>query len=374
MNHFVCGLASTVCSLVLAALGPSMPAGAAPPVSEGFGARSAGGAGGPELRVTNLDDSGPGSLRAALSTSGPRVVRFAVEGTIELESPLVVTEGRVTLDGETAPGQGVTIRNHGIHFRGDCKDIIVRHLRVRVTTGGSSGDCLLLWGVNGGTVERVLVEHCSLMGATDEIVNTWGQVRNVTVQWTILAEGRLPHSMAWLSGVGSDQITIHHCLFANNADRSPKLQGGRYDVVNNVIYNWSHHNAVKLGEGARVNLVKNRFIPGPQSTASEGCILPEDPDQGTRLDLAGNVTSLTPAGDEDQWLNVVYWQRTGEKWIKHYPAPEVLRAAKPIEAAAVQTQSAKDACDLVLARAGAKIRDADDRRILQEVKTRAGRD
>ena len=180
--------------------------------------------------------------------------------------------------------------------------------------------------------------------------------------------------MAWLSGVGSDQITIHHCLFASNADRSPKLQGGRYDVVNNVIYNWSHHNAVKLGEGAQVNLVKNLFIPGPQSTASEGCILPEDPDEGTRLYLAGNVTSLTPSGDEDQWRNVVYWQRTGEKWIKHYPAPEILRAARPLEAAAVQTQSAKAACDLVLARAGAKIRDANDRRIIQEVENprRAG--
>lgn len=121
MNHFVCGLASTVCFLVLTAIGPSTPASAAPPVNEGFGARAAGGVGGPELRVTNLDDSGPGSLRAALSTSEPRAVRFAVEGTIELESPLVVTEGRVTLDGETAPGQGVTIRNPGIHFRGDCK-------------------------------------------------------------------------------------------------------------------------------------------------------------------------------------------------------------------------------------------------------------
>jgi pectate lyase len=205
------------------------------PTAEGFGANAAGGRGGRVMSVTHLHDSGAGSLREALSAPGPRIIRFTVEGRIELKSPLVVTEGRVTIDGETAPGQGVTLLHHGIHFRGDCKDIIVRHLRIRVTTGGSSGDCLLFWGVDGGTIERVLVEHCSLMGATDENVNTWGQVRDVTFQWTIIAEGRPPHSMGWLSGVGSDRITIHHCLFANNADRNPLIAGGLYDVVNNAV-------------------------------------------------------------------------------------------------------------------------------------------
>jgi len=342
------------------------------PPAEGFGAGAAGGRGGRVITVTNLNDSGLGSLREALSARGPRIVRFAVEGTIELKSPLVVTEGRVTLDGHTAPGQGVTVLHHGIHFRGDCKDIIIRHLRIRVTTGGSSGDCLLFWGVDGGTVERVLVEHCSLMGATDEIVNTWGLVRDVTVQWTIIAEGRPPHSMGWLSGASSDRITIHHCLFAQNADRSPRVVGGLYDVVNNVIYNWSHHNAAKIGGGARVNFVHNAYIPGPQSTTTEGCILPEDPDKGTKLYLAGNITPLTPTGAEDQWLSVTYWQPTDGKWIGHYPAPKEFRAAKPFTVVPVETQSAKKAYDLVLARAGARVRDANDLRVIREVKSRTG--
>jgi pectate lyase len=202
-----------------------MAAAATQSTAEGFGAKAAGGHGGRVIEVSSLKDSGPGSLREALSTRGPRVIRFSVEGTIELESPLVVTEGRVTIDGETAPGQGITLLHHGIHFRGEPKDIIVRHLRIRVTTGGSSGDALLFWGTDGGTVERVLVEHCSLMGATDENVNTWGNVRDVTFQWTIIAEGRPPHSMGWLSGVGSDRITIHHCLFASNDDRMSKSGG-----------------------------------------------------------------------------------------------------------------------------------------------------
>lgn len=340
--------------------------------AEGFGATAAGGRGGRVIEVTNLNDSGAGSLRAALSARGPRIIRFAVEGTIELKSPLAVTEGQATLDGETAPGQGITLLNHGIHFRGDCKDIIVRHLRIRVTTGGSSGDGLLLWGTDGGTVERVLVDHCSVMGATDENVDTWGQVRDVTFQWTIIAEGRPPHSMGWLSGAGSDRITIHHCLFAHNADRSPRLAGGLYDVVNNVIYNWSHHNAAKIGGGARANFVNNVFIPGPQSTATQACILPEDPDKGTKIHLAGNMGPFTPNGSEDQWLNVTYYQRVDNGWIEHRPAPESFRADKPCLVDPVSTQSAKEAYDLVLARVGAKVRDADDLRVIEEVKARTG--
>jgi pectate lyase len=342
-------------------------------MAEGFGAKATGGHGGGMIEVNSLNDSGSGSLRSALSMRGPRIIRFTVEGTIELQSPLVVTEGRVTIDGETAPGQGITLLHHGIHFRGDCKDIIVRHLRIRVTTGGSSGDCLLFWGTDGGIVERVLVEHCSLMGATDENVNTWGQVRDLTVQWSIIAEGRPPHSMGWLSGAGSDRISIHHCLFAHNADRNPLIAGGLYDVVNNVIYNWSHHNAAKIADGARANFVNNSFIPGPQSTADQACILPDGTDKGTRIYLAGNVTPLTPAGAEDQWLNVTYYQRAGGKWITHRPAPAIFRADEPFAVEPVSTQSANDSYDLVLARAGAKVRDADDLRVIEEVQARTGR-
>ncbi len=336
--------------------------------AEGFGTLARGGEGGAEIAVTTLNDSGEGSLRRALAARGPRMIRFAVEGTIALESPLLVTEGRVTIDGETAPGQGVTLLHHGIHFVGDCDDIIVRHLRIRVTTGRG----LLFWGRDGGRIERVLVEHCSIMGATNKNVNTWGEVRDVTFQWSIIAEGQLPHSMAWLSGVGSDRITIHHCLFAHNADRSPRVAGGLYDVVNNVIYNWSLHNAVKFGEGARVNLVNNMFIPGPQSAADQGAVLPEDPDQGTKVYLAGNVSPLTPTGAEDQWLNVTYYERADGRWIEHRPAPEVFRADAPFPVAPVATQSAQEAYELVLDRAGARVRDADDLRVIQEVRDRTG--
>ena len=122
-----------------------------------------------------------------------------------------------------------------------------------------------------------------------------------------------------------------------------------------------------------MNFLNNAYIAGPQSTTTEGCILPEDPDKGTRLYLAGNITPLTPTGTEDQWLNVTYWERAEDKWIGHYPAPEKFRAAKPLPTTAVTTQPAKEAYDLVLARAGTKLRDADDLRVVREVKSRTGR-
>lgn len=338
-------------------------------VPEGFGAVSRGGEGGRVLVVTTLADSGPGSLREALAAQGARIILFGVEGTIKLESRLRCTSGRVTIDAGSAPGQGVTLLNHGIQFRGDCDDIIVRNLRIRVLTGGAEGDCLLFWGNEGSTVERVLVDHCSLMWATDEVVNTWGEVRDLTCQWTIIAEAQLPHSKAWLSGVGSDRVSVHHCLFAQNADRNPKLEGGTYDVVNNVIYNWSVNNAAKIEQNARVNMVNNFFIAGRQTSPGKGCVFPT---AGASVYVAGNVSPLTPTGAEDPWLNVTSYGVVGGKNVERRPAPQSLRSMRVFPAAPMSVQSAEEAYRSVLARAGCKVRDADDLRVVRDVTQRSG--
>ncbi|MBT3271075.1 hypothetical protein HN371_28295 [Candidatus Poribacteria bacterium] len=347
---------------------------------EGFGACSRGGAGGRVIGVTTLADSGPGSLRVALEAPGPRRIAFEVEGVIELESRIVVRHGRVTIDGSTAPGEGITIARHGIQFVGDCDDIIVRHLRIRVFEGGSSGDCLLFWGVDGGVIERVLIDHCSLMWATDENLNTWGSVRDLTCQWTIIAEGQAEadhakgsHSMGWLSGRGSDRLTIHHCLFAHNGDRSPLVNGGVYSFTNNVVYNWTNHNATKVADGARVDIVNNYYAAGPQSSTLAACVLPDHPDAGTRVHLSGNITPLTPTGSEDQWANVTWYERVDDGWMTHRPAPDVFRASEPFTVMPDRAQSAEDAYTDVLARAGAAARDADDLRVIQETRDRSGR-
>ena len=368
-----------VVSLVLGATGlllvGSRQTVSAPPPGppEGFGAAAQGGAGGRTITVTTLADSGPGSLRETLTTAGPRTVHFGVEGTIELLSRIRVTHGQVTVDGATAPGQGVTLLGHGLQFVGDCDDIVIRHLRIRVLTGGAEGDCVLFWGVDGGTVERVLVDHCSLMWATDEVVNTWGQVRDLTCQWSIIAEGQLPHAMGWLSGVGSDRVTIHHCLLAHNADRVPKVEGGRYDLINNVIYNWSNNNATKLGSGARANLVGNTYVAGPDSAPAEGCVFVDDAPQGTRVYLEGNIGPFSPTGGEEQWPNVTWYEPVEGGWEEHQPAPDEFRADRRFEAPPVATQPAGEAYELVLDQAGAQVRDADDLRVVEEVRQGSGR-
>jgi len=332
------------------------------------------------MTVTTLADSGAGSLRESLAAREPRIIRFGVGGTIKLRSPIRVTTGRVTIDGQSAPAGGITLLNHGIHFVGDCDDIIVRHLRIRVLTGGSSGDALLFWGRDGGTIERVLVDRCSLMWATDEVVDTWGKVKDLTCQWTIIAEGQSEgdhpkgfHSMGWLSGSGTDRVTIHHCLFAHNGDRSPRIHGGVYDLVNNVIYNWTNHNATKIGTGARVNVVGCSYIPGPQSAKRAECILLEDPDKGTQIYAVSNVGPLTPAAKGDPWCNVTWYEKVEGRWKQHRPAPATCRAAKRFDAPAVRTQSAEKAYEFVLRLAGAKARDADDVRVVEEVRKRTGR-
>ncbi len=122
-----------------------------------------------------------------------------------------------------------------------------------------------------------------------------------------------------------------------------------------------------------MNFVNNTFLAGPHSTATEGCILPENPNQGTKLHLAGNLSVLTPTCTEDPWLNVTYWQPVDGKWIEHHPAPETFRAVNAFPVTSVSTQSAQKAFDLVLTHAGPKVRDADDLRVIREARTNAAR-
>lgn len=350
----------------------------------GFGAASRGGEGGELIQVTNLNDSGSGSLRAALSNRrDPRIITFAVEGTIQLSKPIRADYGRVTIEGTTAPGEGITLQRHGLYFKGDCDDIIIRGLRILIESGGDAGDGITFLGANGGTIERVLVDRCSILGATDEALDTWGSVRDLTCQWTILAEGRVDgdhakgsHSMGWLSGPETDRVTIHHCLFAHNGDRNPKLQGGLYEVVNNVIYNWGGINALKVKDGARINLIANTFRAGADSQGSEGCAVIEDPEmvKGHSLIFAqGNLGPLNPNTTEGFWENVNWFESLGEKSKRHRPAPMDFQSGEVFPGSSLPYQSAQEAFAAVLAHAGPLVRNKDESRIVEEVKQGSGR-
>ncbi len=375
---------SRILSVLLLATGPAFAETSPDFTPHGFGAASKGGEGGEVIQVTNLNDNGSGSLRAALSNHrDPRIITFQVEGDIQLTKPIRTDYGQVTIDGTTAPGQGITLRGHGLYFKGDCDDIIIRGLRILIESGGDAGDGITFLGANGGTIERVLVDRCSILGATDEAMDTWGSVRDLTCQWTILAEGRVDgdhakgsHSMGWLSGPETDRVTIHHCLFAHNGDRNPKLQGGLYEVVNNVIYNWGGLNALKVKDGARINLIANTFRAGADSQGSEGCAVIEDPAmvKGHSLIYAeGNLGPLNPNVAEDFWENVNWFESLGEKSKRHRPAPMGFQSDEAFPGSSLLYQTAQDSYHAVLAHAGPPVRSEDESRIVEEVKQGIGR-
>lgn len=232
---------------------------------QGFGEKSRGGAGGRVIQVTRLDDhpkSPPaGSFRWAVMQKGPRIVKFAVAGNIELRDRVVIREPRITIDGSDAPALGVCLKGGSLEFR-DTHDVIVRHIRVRLGDGpGLRANRLpLRWRpansrgldcINLLECDRVLIEHCSLSWSSDEIVSVV-RCRGVTVQWCILSEPlrswRLHpygNNHAYCLNASASTLSVHHCLFAHYVMRGPQFEandmrrGDIWDVkmeaVNNVM-------------------------------------------------------------------------------------------------------------------------------------------
>jgi len=250
----------------------------------GYGGHTSGGAGGRTIRVTNRNDSGPGSLRAAVEAKGRRIVRFGVAGTITLQSELHIKHPYITIAGNLAPGQGIQVRGHSIIVV--THDVILRHLRLRLgdalltSSEADEADGLTINGVNKNTY-NVVLDHMSLLWGSDiGGLAILGNVHDVTVQNSIIGEGlfhsRMPssqnregHSMgANIVAMDARQtppqrITFFRNLFTTSDSRMPRLQGVRcVDLVNNVIYNWGRHAAT--GNPHSANVVGNWFRRGPR--------------------------------------------------------------------------------------------------------------
>ena len=243
---------ASAAAFVWLAFGSELLAGglSAFPGAAGFGSDTPGGRGGEVLFVTNLNDSGPGSLRAACESGGPRIVIFRVGGTIELTSDISITRPFLTIAGQTAPGDGICLKNTRSNKRAaliiSTHDVVVRYLRVRPGASDRPSCCLRgIALVNGA--HDVVVDHCSLSWAVDELFTVWGGVHDVSLQWCFLTEAlnrsnheEGPHSCGALLGNRMSQnFTLHHNLFAHNSQRNPRIKcGGVVDVVNNVVYNF----------------------------------------------------------------------------------------------------------------------------------------
>lgn len=348
------------------------------PGAEGFGAFTVGGRGGRVIKVTNLDDDGPGSLRAALRAEGPRTVVFDVGGIITLEREMVVKNGHLTIAGQTAPGDGITIRNHGLVIKAD--EVIVRYIRSRPGSGaGVETDAISV-----GAGHGVIIDHCSTSWATDETltVSPSGKERlrpidRVTVQWSIISESlndsvhsKGKHGYGSLvRGSAGARYSFHHNLWAHHLARMPRPgnyvstvddpEGPLFDFRNNVFYNWGGASSgynVDIESRSRYNFVSNWYQRGPDSSKS---LAFDESNPLANSHFSGNF--MNGELPTDPWSLVRF--EDGRRASSDAPFPT----------AAVETQSADTAFEAVLDNAGASlVRDAVDRRVVGHVRDGSG--
>jgi hypothetical protein len=338
------------------------------PGVEGFGKYTLGGRGGRVIEVTNLNDSGPGSLRAAVLATGPRTVVFRVSGTIALESELKIRNPYLTIAGQTAPGDGICVKNYQVNF--DTQHMIIRYLRFRPgDEKGKEQDAF------GGQGDHIVIDHCSVSWGVDETLSI-NKASNLTVQWCMVTES-LYHSVHKKGNHGYGGLwggpggSWHHNLLAHHSSRNPRASGnadsGLLDCRNNVIYNWGFNSAYG-GELWPRNWIANYYQAGPATSENvrHRIFLQKDP-RG-KMYAAGNTVHGFPAISADNWRGGIDFAPDGEA------TEATLRAHQPFVVAPVTTQTAEAARAAVLAHAGcSRVRDAVDRRIVEEVRTGTAR-
>ena len=230
------------------------------PGAQGFGRYAAGGRTGTVYHVTNLNDTGAGSLRDAVSQPH-RIVVFDVAGVINISSRIVFSNN-LYVAGQTAPGEGITVYGDGVSFSGS-SNIIVRHMRFRMGKGGSSGkDCA---GISNGT--NMIFDHCSFAWGLDEVFSInpdgKGDLHNVTLMNCVFGQGLLTHSAGGL--MQADSITLYRNFYCDNATRNNKVKGA-HQYVNNIVYNWKNGCYLMGGDSqgkSYANTQGNLFINGP---------------------------------------------------------------------------------------------------------------
>lgn len=365
---------SLLVSLAWCGAGSALPAF---PGAEGAGGEALGGRGGKIVFVTNLNDSGPGSLRDACGMEGARTILFRVAGLIDLKSPIEVRHGRVTIAGQTAPGDGVCLRGAGLSIHAD--DVVVRYLRIR--PGDILGD--EVDGLCVSDSRRVVIDHCSVSWSVDEVLSVVGKSDEITVQWCIITEAlhnsvhkKGPHGMGSLLRSENGAYSFHHCLYAHNNTRNPrpgdnydKSPGVLLDFRNNVIYNWGGACGYGMKERYRMNYIGNFLKPGPSTKLSDRWLAFHVGGPGNSLFFAENVFFGYPEANADNW-RFVGWSRDMAEADR-----EPVRMTTAHAVAAVSTQPARSAYRKVLANVGAThpTRDTVDTRVTREVRMGSGR-
>lgn len=232
------------------------------PGAEGFGKYATGGRGGSVYHVTNLNDSGSGSFRDAVSRSN-RIVVFDVAGVIKINSGIVVSSN-IYIAGQTAPGEGITIYGNRVSFSG-ANNTICRYVRFRMGVIGDSGRDAM--GISNGA--NMIFDHISVSWGRDETFSiNWDgkgtEPADITIQNSIISHGLLLHSAGGLIQTGGG-VTLYRNLYANNSTRNNKVKGVN-QYVNNIVYNWKNGGYIMGGDSegsSYANVESNYFIKGP---------------------------------------------------------------------------------------------------------------
>ena len=337
------------------------------PGAEGYGAIAIGGRGGLVIEVTNLSDSGPGSLRAAVETAGPRIVVFRVAGEIILPTSrptIKIRNPYITIAGQTAPGDGITIRSESgdygplIALTDGVHDVVIRYIKLRYGKGSKNADNLTVRDAC-----RVIIDHVSAQWASDENISVtpstagWNTA-DVTIQRSIIAQTLEPHSTGTLiarygnNDQKTERISVHHNLYAHNDYRNPKISAHlevtippEVQVINNLVYNWGNRVGKTKG-GAKVDFIGNYWKAGPRSNIDNIYLHEHAPKDDPNISfpdpsiLIKNNIALPkyPDPNKDNWqLYQYHYHLTG-------PLPIAWRRYIPLTSAIpVITQSAQEA-------------------------------
>ncbi len=351
------------------------------PGAEGFGANTIGGRGGQVLKVTNLDDHGPGSLRAAIETEGPRIIIFEVGGIINLETELSVRNPFITIAGQSAPGDGICLRGECLRIY--THDVVIRYIRSRpgdIDFGVSNEwEAIDAMSVQGDAY-NVVIDHCSLSWAVDENIDVWQRAHDITIQHCILAEAlkhskhpKGAHSMGMIIGSKATRVSVHHNLFAHNNDRNPHMNGRSVvDFRNNIVYN---PGGVAMDVGAArnqvLNYVNNQIIDGPNTNLLGDIVIRNLARDLPKVYISGNI-------GVNATFKKVYTYSNSSEDILSFRSPEdlaviqELELSEPYTAPEVTTVPASALKSYLLNNVGATLprRDPVDAEVIRDVQKR----
>jgi hypothetical protein len=356
------------------------------PGAEGGGAYSFGGRGGKVYVINTLEDGVPGSFREACEAGGPRIVVFNVAGIIKLKERLRIRAPYITINGASAPGDGVCIAGDTVEL--ETHDVIIRHMRFRrgQTWVGDRND-----SIGGNPVGNIMIDHVSASWGLDECMSMYRHMWqppnggreeklatcNITIQNSIFSEALNTYNHAFGSTIGGYNSTFHHNLWASNGGRNPSVgMNGDFSFVNNVLFNWNHRTVDGGDHLSYFNIINNYYKPGPGTPKEEPIawrILKPESQRGRpgeenfgKAYVAGNIVEGNPRVTQDNWAGGV---QPDAQSVER--ALSKIKMTEPFPMAKVTITPAQEAYGYVLVNAGATLprRDAVDERVVQTVRT-----